>query len=60
MSPGKKKSIYVVLTEGQKFNVGDNVKVDFHGMTLQADNHIKKIDNTNNQTESNEDWVWRL
>ncbi|EEM80671.1 hypothetical protein [Bacillus thuringiensis] len=62
---GKEKSIYVVLTEGQKFNVGDNVKVDFHdgsdfhGMTLQTDNHIKKIDNTNNQTQSNEDWVWR-
>ncbi|MGA5663740.1 ATP synthase F0F1 subunit alpha [Bacillus bombysepticus] len=61
---GKQKPIYVVLTEGQKFNVGDKVKVDFHdgsdfhGMTLETDNHIKKIDNTNNQTQSNEEWVW--
>ncbi|WIK98727.1 ATP synthase F0F1 subunit alpha (plasmid) [Bacillus bombysepticus] len=61
---GEEKSIYVVLTEGQKFDVGDKVKVDFHdgsdfhGMTLETDNHIKKINNTNNQTQSNEDWVW--
>ncbi|KXY62126.1 ATP synthase F0F1 subunit alpha [Bacillus cereus] len=61
---GKEKSIYVVLTEGQMFGVGDKVKVDFHdgsdfhGMTLETDNHIKKIDNINNQTQSNEEWVW--
>ncbi|WP_089607983.1 ATP synthase F0F1 subunit alpha [Bacillus cereus] len=61
---GEETSIYVVLTEGQKFGVGDKVKVDFHdgsnfhGMTMETDNHIKKIDNANNQTQSNEDWVW--
>lgn len=61
---GEEKSIYVVLTEGQKFVVGDKVKVDFHdgsdfhGMTLETENYIKKIDNVNNQIQSNEDWVW--
>ncbi|MGG0359723.1 ATP synthase F0F1 subunit alpha [Bacillus tropicus] len=62
---GKEEFIKVQLTEGQKFGVGDKVKVDFHdgtdfhGMELETDNHIKKIDNTNNQTQSNEEWVWK-
>ncbi|MBJ8154263.1 MULTISPECIES: ATP synthase F0F1 subunit alpha [Bacillus cereus group] len=61
---GEEKSIYVVLTEGQKFVVGDKVKVDFHdgsdfhGMTIETENYIKKIDNVNNQIQSNGDWVW--
>ncbi|PFB77080.1 ATP synthase F0F1 subunit alpha [Bacillus thuringiensis] len=57
---GKEESIYLLLTEGQKFGVGDKVKVNMENVSWggnnvnwEGENNIEKIN------DSKEDsWVW--
>lgn len=68
-SNGNKDIVEVDLTQGQKFNVGDMVKVDFnetsdfHSIITNTSDHIEKIGDQNNndinsQTLDNDQWVW--
>ncbi|PED40333.1 ATP synthase F0F1 subunit alpha [Bacillus cereus] len=62
---GEEESIYVLLTEGQKFSVGDKVKVNMENVSWggnnvnwEGENNIEKI-NESKTTELNEEqWVW--
>ncbi|MEI4710454.1 hypothetical protein WAG12_10790 [Bacillus cereus] len=57
---GKNDVVYVDLTQGQQFNIGDMVRVDFHdgsnfhGMDKTTYDHIQKI----KQNTNKEQWVW--
>ncbi|PED40182.1 hypothetical protein COK98_31435 [Bacillus cereus] len=61
---GKDFVITVYLTEGQKFNIGDTVKVDAYEKVsknvweISVVNNIKKIDVTNTPTPQDDQWVW--
>ena len=68
-SNGDKDIVEVDLTQGQKFNVNDIVKVDFnetsdfHSITINASDGIERIGGENNndiniQTEDTDRWVW--
>ena len=52
------------LTQGQQFNIGDMVRVDFHdgsnfhGMDKTTYDHIQKINDKIKQNTNKEQWVW--
>ncbi|KXY55077.1 ATP synthase F0F1 subunit alpha [Bacillus cereus] len=62
---GKDFVLQVFLTEGQKFNIGDRVKVDaYANSSLNAwgysvENNIQKIDVTNTQAQQDDQWIWK-
>ncbi|HFU7085993.1 TPA: hypothetical protein ACGN8S_000990 [Bacillus cereus] len=61
---GKNDVVYVDLTQGQQFNIGDMVRVDFHdgsnfhGMDKTTYDHIQKINDKIKQNTNKEQWVW--
>ncbi|PDY33351.1 hypothetical protein COO17_29685 [Bacillus wiedmannii] len=61
---GKNDVVYVDLTQGQQFNIGDRVRVDFHdgsnfhGMDKTTYDHIQKINDKIKQNTNKEQWVW--
>ncbi len=61
---GKNDVVYVDLTQGQQFNIGDMVRVDFHdgsnfhGMDKTTYDHIQKINDKIKQNTNEEQWVW--
>ncbi|MGK8828601.1 hypothetical protein ACRS8Y_01165 [Bacillus paranthracis] len=61
---GKNDVVYVDLTQGQHFNIGDMVRVDFHdgsnfhGMDKTTYDHIQKINDKIKQNTNEEQWVW--
>ncbi|WP_306008419.1 hypothetical protein [Bacillus sp. MMSF_3353] len=61
---GKNDVVYVDLTQGQQFNIGDMVRVDFHdgsnfhGMEKTTYDHIQKINDKIKQNTNKEQWVW--
>ncbi|HDR8171108.1 TPA: hypothetical protein QC096_002287 [Bacillus thuringiensis] len=61
---GKNDLVYVELTQGQQFNIGDMVRVDFHdgsnfhGMDKTTYDHIQKINDKIKQNTNKEQWVW--
>ncbi|MGA4487380.1 ATP synthase F0F1 subunit alpha [Bacillus tropicus] len=61
---GKDFVLTVYLTEGQKFNIGDTVKVDaYEKSSINAwgnsvENNIKKIDVINTPSQQEDQWVW--
>ncbi|MED1612588.1 hypothetical protein [Bacillus paranthracis] len=61
---GKNDVVYVDLTQGQQFNIGDMVRVDFHdgsnfhGMDKITYDHIQKINDKIKQNTNEEQWVW--
>lgn len=61
---GKNDVVYVDLTQGQQFNIGDMVRVDFHdgsnfhGMDKTTYDHIHKINDKIKQNTNEEQWVW--
>ncbi|MEB9909154.1 MULTISPECIES: hypothetical protein [Bacillus cereus group] len=61
---GKNDLVYVELTQGQQFNIGDMVRVDFHdgsnfhGMDKTTYDHIQKINDKIKQDTNKEQWVW--
>ncbi|ENQ3113126.1 hypothetical protein ACEOWI_004455 [Bacillus cereus] len=61
---GENDVVYVDLTQGQQFNIGDMVRVDFHdgsnfhGMDKTTYDHIQKINDKIKQNTNKEQWVW--
>ncbi|MDW3036844.1 MULTISPECIES: hypothetical protein [Bacillus cereus group] len=61
---GKNDVVYVDLTQGQHFNIGDMVRVDFHdgsnfhGIDKTTYDHIQKINDKIKQNTNEEQWVW--
>jgi len=61
---GKNDVVYVDLTQGQQFNIGDMVRVDFHdgsnfhGMDKTTYDHIQKINDKIKQNTNQAQWVW--
>lgn len=61
---GKDFVLTVYLTEGQRFNIGDTVKVDAYDKLFinawgyHIENNIQKIDVTKTPTQQDEQWVW--
>ncbi|EOQ22318.1 hypothetical protein KQ1_05895 [Bacillus cereus BAG3O-1] len=61
---GENDVVYVDLTQGQQFNIGDRVRVDFHdgsnfhGMDKTTYDHIQKINDKIKQNTNKEQWVW--
>ncbi|UNK31046.1 hypothetical protein MNO09_00635 (plasmid) [Bacillus sp. N5-665] len=61
---GENDVVYVDLTQGQQFNIGDMVQVDFHdgsnfhGMDKTTYDHIQKINDKIKQNTNKEQWVW--
>ncbi|MGQ7776769.1 hypothetical protein [Bacillus sp. WC2507] len=61
---GKNDVVFVDLTQGQQFNIGDRVRVDFHdgsnfhGMDKTTYDHIQKINDKIKQNTNKEQWVW--
>ncbi|PQQ52205.1 hypothetical protein [Bacillus thuringiensis] len=63
---GQKEIIEVRLTQGQKFNLGDQVKINmefaFGRGNINADatviDNIQKINKTNNQSNQDALWIW--
>lgn len=61
---GENDVVYVDLTQGQQFNIGDMVRVDFHdgsnfhGMDKTTYDHIQKINDKIKQNTNEEQWVW--
>ncbi|MBE7097468.1 hypothetical protein [Bacillus cereus] len=61
---GKNDVVYVDLTQGQQFNIGDMVRVDFHdgsnfhGMDKTTYDHIQKINDKIKKNTNKEQWVW--
>ncbi|WP_242299733.1 hypothetical protein [Bacillus cereus group sp. BfR-BA-01448] len=61
---GKNDVVYVDLTQGLHFNIGDMVRVDFHdgsnfhGMDKTTYDHIQKINDKIKQNTNEEQWVW--
>lgn len=61
---GKNDVVYVDLTQGQQFNIGDMVRVDFHdgsnfhGIDKTTYDHIQKINDKIKQNTNEEQWVW--
>ncbi|RFB53389.1 ATP synthase F0F1 subunit alpha [Bacillus thuringiensis] len=61
----KEQSLYIILTEGQKFNVGDKVKVNMENVlwggnnqSWEVENNIEKINDLKEPTLNKDRWVW--
>ncbi|OUA65513.1 ATP synthase F0F1 subunit alpha [Bacillus thuringiensis] len=61
----KDQLLYVILTEGQKFNVGDKVKVNMENvswggdnLSWEVENNIEKINDLKEPVLNNDGWVW--
>ncbi|MBJ8205384.1 hypothetical protein JDS91_29525 [Bacillus cereus] len=63
---GEKDVIDVFLTKGQVFKKGEKVKIDmkyvgWSGISINYNTvgHIKKVNETKNNTQNNDDvWIW--
>ncbi|EJR72299.1 MULTISPECIES: hypothetical protein [Bacillus cereus group] len=63
---GQKEIIEVRLTQGQKFNLGDKVRINMEFAFGRGNNYadatvkdnIQKIDKTNTQSHQDDRWIW--